>query len=136
MLKKENQINSPFWRTVIHTHLDTKSIIKMEEVNETNFHMQTLWNNVSVKYKDKTLFFQDWEQAGIERVNDIIKEDESRLLTIDEVNRIIQKHPANILFQYNALMNALPVQWKQWAQQFNSTNQFWEEMLEAFLNQF
>ena len=79
--------------------------------------MQTLWNNVNIKYKGELLFFKDWKRAGIERVNDIIKEDHSRLLTLEEITRIVQTHPAIVLFQYNALINAVPEQWKRWVVQ-------------------
>ena len=113
-IKPEHDVKSPFWRAVMHAHLDSKPPIGLEEVSENNFQMQTLWNNNNIKYKGKGLFFQNWKNAGFERVNHIIKKDDARLLFIDEITDIIHINPASIIFEYNALVNAFPNQWKQW----------------------
>lgn len=55
-----------------------------------------------------------WQQKSIERVKDIINVTENRLLSFNELQNKIICNKANILFEYNALLNALPCNWKQW----------------------
>jgi hypothetical protein len=113
-LKDKHYIKSPFWQAVLHSHLDSKPLLEKEDINENNFRMQLLWNNINVQYKGNVLFFPAWKNAGIERFNDIINVDEKRLLNINEVVNKIRKNHANIVFQYNAITNAIPSSWKQW----------------------
>jgi hypothetical protein len=113
-LKDKNYIKSPFWQAVLRSHLDSKPLLEKDYINENNFRMQLLWNNINVQYKGNVLFFPAWKNAGIERFNDIINVDEKRLLNINEVVNKIRKNHANIVFQYNAITNAIPSSWKQW----------------------
>ena len=113
-IKPVNDINSPFWREALHAHLNSKQLIRIEDINRENFQKQLLWHNINIQYKGKTLFFSSWKNSGFETVNDMIKENEKRLLSVEEVIQKVNVNPANIIFQYNAVVNALPDAWKRW----------------------
>ena len=88
-------------------------MINNEDVNKSNFIKQHIFNNRLIKYKNKVLFFPNWADKGIEKFYDIINCQEKRLLTVKEIQDLIG-HNANIVFQHNALINAVPKQWISW----------------------
>ena len=98
--------------TVVCTVLDHKTLHKNDEINEASVLGEMIFNNNCVKYKEKTLFLFRWVHKGIERIKHIVHNTEKRLLTLDEIQSKIGFNKANILFEYNALLNALPSRWK------------------------
>ena len=113
---KNEKIKSEFWRAVLHTYLDNKTLTSYENVQMHNVCQQPLWNNTLIRYKNRMLFFDTWKNAGIEKFSDLIHVNEIRLYTAQEIQGKINRNFANIFFEFNALMNALPDEWKQWVQ--------------------
>ena len=109
------KIKNAFWKTVITTWLSEKHITPLEQVDESNFSHQSLWYNELVKYRGSLLYYHSWQARGFQTVQDIIKMDERRLLSMDEVKGIVGDR-GTMMFEYNALVNALPKQWMQWVQ--------------------
>ena len=75
-----------------------------------------LFNNEIITHRSKTLYFKKWIEGGIIYMKDIIKHDESRILTLREVQETLTQNPAVTTFEYLAVINALPTQWKTWVQ--------------------
>ena len=113
-LKGIENIKSDFWKKVICTYLENKTMDTFENININTFQNQLLWNNSLVLYKHKTLFFPEWKNKNIERIKDIVNVNESRLLTVEELQNILIQSPANTMFDYNAVINAIPKQWRDW----------------------
>lgn len=113
-LKPLTNIPSNFWRKVLEVYLKYKTLTTEEEVKADQYTSQLLWNNRLIRYKNDMLFFPRWQKAGIERVRDIINTYEKRLLNIEEIMRITKQSYATILFECNALFNAIPQKWKNW----------------------
>ena len=88
----------------------------MNDFTEKGFRLQPLFNNSLVKYRGNILFYKNWVEKGIESVKDIIHPNENRILSLQELQNNIGQNRANIIFQYNAIMNAIPRQWLQWIQ--------------------
>lgn len=114
LIKEKVFIESPFWQAALNSHLDSKPLHTHKDINKDNFRMQIIWNNINIQYKGKTLFFHSWKRAGIERINDIIKHDDKRLLNLNEIIEKIGRNQADTIFKYNALTNAIPILWKQY----------------------
>ena len=117
--KKIDCIKNAFWREVITTYLDTKSPTLQDEVNESNFTSLILYNNNLIKFKNKVLFFEHWKKRGIEKVRDVINFENNRLNTLDEIQSKLTQNRAVTIFEYNALINALPQTWKNWINENN-----------------
>ena len=115
-LKGIDRLDNGFWKEVLKTYLDSKTLIKLEEISRNNYLNQLLFNNDLIKYKGKTLFFQNWQSAGVDQIRDIVHPSENRLLLLDEINAHIWQNRAYTLFEYNALVNSIPPLWIQWIQ--------------------
>ena len=109
-----SKIKNEFWKRALSTYLNCKQEDTFENVQKQNFKDQLIWNNSLLKYKSNTLFFPRWKHAGIESVNDLINENENRLFSLTEIQNMVKQNKANTLFEYNALLNAIPSLWKEW----------------------
>ena len=98
-------------KTVLSIYLDNKKLITEEDIDEENFHQQILWNNTLIQYKQTVLFFPDWKRHGIEYMKDIIKDDERRLFTVEEIKQKIVGCRGSIVLDFNAVINAIPRTW-------------------------
>ena len=107
------RIDNDFWKEVLKAYLQFKTPIHLEHVSKSNFHSQLLFNNDLIKYKNKTIFFPNWQKKGIEKIKDIIHPTENRLLTLTEISNIVHNQ-ANTIFECNALINSIPLPWIQW----------------------
>ena len=103
-----------FWQEVVATYSDNKSNTKLEQVNHTNFKTHHLFSKNLVIYKRKVLFFPSWRNKGIETIKDVIHLDEKRLLSLVEIRALRGQNSAKVIFEYNALVNAIPKQWFEW----------------------
>jgi len=112
-------IKNEFWRNVLTSYLKNKTIINSENVTEFNFYEQMLFNNNLNCYKKQTLLFSKCINNGIEKVKDLINTQERRLLTVEEVQNKIKGNTAAVIFEYNAIFNALPTSWKNWVSNGN-----------------
>lgn len=105
------KIKSEFWKTVSINVLDNKIIRKTEDINGNNILDQIIFNNACIKYKGSVLFFPLWQQRGIEKISSIVNMEEKRLLRFDEIKNIVNVNHPGLIFEYNALVNALPHSW-------------------------
>ena len=100
---------------------------------------QPLWNNTLVKFKGNILFFPSWKNAGIEKISDIIINNENRLMNEQEIMQTIRIAHPQTLFEYYALFNAIPDKWKTQiqsgqAQQTNTDRDLGTESKKTILN--
>ena len=59
-------------------------------------------------------FYPEWKRQGIEYIKDITKENEKRLLTLDEMKQTTLNNRGSIVLDYNAIINAIPKPWLDW----------------------
>ena len=107
-------IQNKFWQEVLATYLDNKNNIELQQINQTNFKTQHLFNNDLIRYKGKILFFLKWRNKGIEMIKDVIHPKDKRLLSLAEIITVIGQNSAELIFEYNAMINAIPKQWFEW----------------------
>jgi hypothetical protein len=81
-----------------------------------------LFNNNLISYKKKVLFFPKWQEIGLEQVKDVINIKEKRLLSLEEIQTLTGQNTANTIFEYNALINAIPRSWLEWIQKISETD--------------
>ena len=67
-----------------------------------------------IQYKHDLLFYPEWKRQGTEYIKDIIKDNEKRLLTLEEIKQIIVNNRGSIVLDYNAVINAIPKPWLDW----------------------
>ena len=72
---------------------------------------ESLWNNEYICYKGIPLYFSKWAQACINKVGHTFDETGS-LLSLDQVRAVVGQI-AHIWFNYNAICNVLPSDWRQ-----------------------
>ena len=65
----------PFLKEVLNIWTEVEPQLKSVE----HFRSQTLWFNSAFKIAKKTLFYSDWLRSGINRVKDLLKDDNSFL---------------------------------------------------------
>ena len=107
-------IRNDFWKAVLCTYLDTGKLTTENEINSENVYFQQLWNNSLIQYKHNLLFYPEWKRQGIEYIKDITKDNEKRLLTLEEMKQIIVNNRGSIVLDYNAIINAIPKHWLDW----------------------
>ena len=105
------KINSPFWKNVLATHYKYKKYLFSNKVNNNNIKDQFLWYNQDLKYRNKELYFKRWHKGGIERMHHILNTDNTRILNYNEIAEKIG-NTAQLQFEYYAIINALPRDWK------------------------
>ena len=109
-----NNLKNDFWKKALLAYLNCKQVDTFDSINRENFKDQLLWNNNLIKYKSNTLLFSKWKQSGIETVQDLINVHDNRFFTLPEIQNRLKQNKANTLFEYYALMNAIPILWKEW----------------------
>ena len=88
-LKEKNEGNSVF----NFQYLDVKN--------------EDLWLNSNVKdHYGKIIFFKRWYDAGILKVDDIVKDHE--LMSLKEIEFLFDKKCASLFHEYNTVINAIP----------------------------
>jgi len=98
-------VKSLFWRQVFSVWLDNVSKLnenglgKMISVNCNN-----LWNNASIVYRNKALFFKDWVKARICYISDVFKD--GSFVSYDLICQKVGNKPTR-QFEYNAICTAL-----------------------------
>ena len=105
-------IQNAFWKEVILVFLEKKHNYKMQEVMSNTVGNQVIFNNCLIKYRGQTLDFKQWRKRGVDRIKDIC--DNNRIMTIEEIQHKTQQNYAITIFEYNAIINAIPNQWKEW----------------------
>ena len=103
-----NKLKNTFWKKAFCAYLDLRVLPLKSEIAPEMLRAQYLWNNSHILYKKRTLYFPSWIKKGIEFLHDISHENENRLLTYEE---LIRKVNTISIFDYNALVNAIPLSW-------------------------
>ena len=111
-----DDIKSTFWKEVLFVYLKNKTLLNMADISSADIRKQTIWNNMLVKFKGNILFFPAWKSAGIENISDIIANNENRLMNAQEIMQKMENNHPQILFEYYALLNAIPDLWVTWIQ--------------------
>ncbi|XP_076460297.1 uncharacterized protein LOC143293374 [Babylonia areolata] len=99
-----DKMKSAFWKEVLKatTALNTERQVE-------NTRTEPIWNNKNIKYKGKTIFFTRWAKAGINYLQDLWTT--GNLMTYEQIKDIVGSH-AGLVLEYNALINAIPNEWK------------------------
>ena len=79
---------------IVTTYLTYEEIFTLDQMNEKEFHQQPLWNNSLIQYKQHTLCFYSWQENGVLKVKDTMKENEVGLCTLEEVRSKLGHSPA------------------------------------------
>ena len=98
------KIKSGFWREVIQTWLQKNNTGKIFDLKLLKFEENTIFNNINIKYKGKTLHMEEVAKKGIICVKDFLNSDQ--LLSYEEFLYKIGRYPG-AEFDYNAIFNAL-----------------------------
>ena len=115
-VKSLERIDNHFWKEVVSHYIESKDVLTHENITTTNFHDQLIFNNSLITYKGKTLFFQPWIDKGIEKIRQIVHPNENRILTLNEMQGLLDTKTASIVIDYNLLINAIPKSWIRWIQ--------------------
>ena len=101
---------SKFWTDVINTWVDmNKTVIKQtNNILHNSIYAEPLFNNQQILYKGQSLCYRHWLNNGVLYFKDICTE--GRLITFTELKKKIKDHPC-LIFEYNALVNAIPKSW-------------------------
>ena len=112
-MKKEDICNSFFWSKVSKTWSEvSKSVLSLDE-DKNDIITEPLFHNLNIKYKGNTLFFKKWMDNGICRIQHITKLQNGKysFKNFQDIQLIIG-NDAQLIFQYNAINNAIPQKWK------------------------
>ena len=124
-----DKVCNRFWKNIIHTWLDKNSTERahFSDISPQFVEDESLWNNEYICYKGRPLYFSKWAQAGINKVGHMFDETGS-LLSLDQVRAVVG-HSADIWFNYNAICNALPSDWRQanGTEQLQAKPKFWDK---------
>ena len=121
--KKEDICNSFFWSKVSETWSElSKTILTLDE-DKNDILIQPLFHNNDIKYKGNTLFFKKWLEKGIFRIQHITTLQNGKYVfkSFKELQHIIGID-AQLMFQYNAMNNAIPPRWKYALNYLNNTH--------------
>ena len=98
-------IDSQFWRQALKTWID----YNCEQTAQTdNYYDQIIWNNDKIRFKHNVLFWQDW-CSKYPYVGDLFVDD--NFISLDQAKHSLGNN-ATVHFQYYALYNALPAEWR------------------------
>ena len=84
-VKGLDKIRNGFCKAVLCTYLDTGKLTIENEIDSENVYFQKHWNNSLIQYKHHLLYYPEWKRQGIEYIKDITKDNEKRLLTLEEM---------------------------------------------------
>ena len=98
-----SMIKSEFYQRVM------VAIAKFNKVRQSEgIRTEPLWNNTNIRYKTKPLFFKSWGNAGLCFMQDLWVN--GKMMPVEEMERQVGAR-ANLLFEYNALTNAILRVW-------------------------
>ena len=91
-----------FYKEIFEAFSESKSTTEIDNMNTSDFLRQSLWGNNIFQYKNRAFFFENWYDAGILYVKDII--DENGIKPIEYfLNQLAKK--SNIFCEYLILKN-------------------------------
>ena len=98
-----NKVKSHFWRSAIeawlvftHTNFFTENRIEEDSI--------PLFNNKLIRFRNESLFFNDWIQNDVKYVHDIVTN--GKFITYEELKTKIPER-GNLLFDFFAIKNAI-----------------------------
>ena len=106
----ECRIMSKFWKDAISIWRLAKTKISKEYIETTDVLSEPIFNNVHIMYKGRILYFRKWVESGVKYIRDIVVN--KRIKAYDELRRSVGNHPS-FFFEYSAVINALPKEWKE-----------------------
>ena len=101
-------IQSKYWCDVLKPWLDKNS--NNLEVTPCSVEDQNLWNNDDIKFKQNVLLFREWVNDGIYKLGHMF-DDEGNFRTVNDIIEIVGNSAVR-QFQYNAVYNAIPAEWR------------------------
>lgn len=104
-LKGKEKITSHFWRSVLTTVAEMNN-----GRDKTNIKKEQLWNNENILFKGTPLLLHNWAKAGLNYVQDLWIE--GSFMTFEQIKTIVGTN-ARLIFEYNAIYNAMPRAWKE-----------------------
>jgi len=104
-----------FYNNMFKVWFNTKCTSNKADI--ADYYKQIVWNNDVVTINRKTLFYRDWIEAGFIFIYDLF-DDDGLIYSFEYFRRRI-KRTGSVLFQYFALCNALPSEWKKAQTQFD-----------------
>ena len=106
-----------FWRDVITIWIDIKQKVILDPTqNPSKILSQPLFNNRDIMYKNSPLFFSKWVEVGITHIFHVFNK--GAFLSRDVLANKIGIS-GTFYFEYNALLNAIPISWKKLLSDFN-----------------
>ena len=107
-------VKSHFWSRTLSVWLDLKykstPTFDAEMLVEFERGNQVIWNNKLFLYRNKVLFMKNLVAAGLIHFQDLFVDGE--FITVDQLENRVGRDP-RLIFQHNALMNAVPLHWRQ-----------------------
>ena len=100
-----------FWRDAVSALFDLKkgeTTTTPESISD--ILREPLFNNVNIKYKGTTLFFREWVKAGVTNIFHLLQD--GTCMSLTQLRVKVGNYGAYFL-DFNALWNAVPLQWKR-----------------------
>ena len=101
-----NQIESHFWREATKA---TTLMNKNREPDLDSIRSEPIWNNKNIKFKGHPLFYRNWCKAGSVYLQDLWVN--GHIMRYEQIEQTVGTN-GRLLFEYNALVNAIPESWK------------------------
>ena len=100
-------ISSQFWRQAFKVWIDNNTF-SYEDGLAMHPYNQVIWNNTNIRYKHNVLMWENWCPDFV-FINDLFLDDQ--FVSLEQVQNSLGKN-ATVYFQYFALINAIPAEWK------------------------
>ena len=97
-----NKIESYFGREVTKATTLTN---KNKEPAMVSIMTEPIWNNKNIKFKGNPLFYRNWCKAGIVYLQDLWVN--GHIMRYEQIEQTVGTN-GGLLFEYNALVNAIP----------------------------
>ena len=105
----EKNIKSFFWREVVKSWFFLYPKIDNTEMSIADILSQPLFLNSKIKYKNKALYINNFVKRKILFIADLFEN--KMFLNKTDIQQIFGIYPG-LLFDYNAICNAIPKNWK------------------------
>jgi hypothetical protein len=100
--KIQSKLKNTFWKDVL---LSWAKVIEKERKFNCHFFLASpIWFNNKIKIDNKSIFYKEWFEKGVQSINDLINED-GTYLTLDQFQgkyKIVVN-----FFKYNSIISAI-----------------------------
>lgn len=104
-----NLIDSEFWKRVTYTWTNLLFEQKMSTLSSDDILQQPIFFNSEIRYHKNPLHFPYWIKNNILYLRDIFSN--GKLMEFKDLSNKLNRQPG-LIFDYNALRNAIPYNWK------------------------